>query len=74
VSDHGCDCKRSRDDILAGEDNGVRSQIRLQGSRDNALAGGAKGARWSQITDATAKGAGKTHFLEVKSESDGVRP
>jgi hypothetical protein len=31
-SDHGCDCKRSRDDTLAGGEGGatVRSQMRMQ--------------------------------------------
>jgi hypothetical protein len=49
-SDHGCDCK---------------------GSREDALPGGGKGARWGQIMDAPANEAGTTHFLEVEKERDG---
>src|SRR5204862_492969 len=51
-SDHGCDCKESGEDVLAG---------------------GGEGAGWGQITDATAKRAGRTYSLEVERERDGVR-
>src|SRR2546421_361861 len=44
-----------------------------KGSRDDALPGGGEGARWGQVTDATAKGAGMTHLLEVERECDGIR-
>jgi hypothetical protein len=42
-------------------------------SRDDAQPGGGEGVRWRQITDATAKGAGTTHNLEVERECDGIR-
>jgi hypothetical protein len=45
-----------------------------KGSRDDALPGGGEGVRWSQIVDATAKGAGTTDQLVLERERDGVRP
>ena len=40
--------------------------------RNNILAEGGEGARWSQITNATVNG-GTTYLLKAEREQDGVR-
>jgi hypothetical protein len=42
-------------------------------SGDNTLSGAGEGARWGQIINVTAKGAGMMYFLEVEKEHIGVR-
>src|SRR5436305_1274640 len=44
-----------------------------KGSGDDVPSGGGEGAGWGQITDATAKRAGRMHKLEVEREWGGGR-
>src|ERR1700719_384562 len=72
-SDHGCDCKGSRDDVPSGGGEGARwgQGCDCKRSRDDVQPGGGDG--WGHITDATTKGAEMTYNLEAERERDGVR-
>jgi len=70
-SDHGCNCKGSRDNIQSGggergqED---KSQLRLQREQGQHTDWRWRAVARGQIMVVTAKGAGTTYSLEVERE------
>jgi len=70
MSDHGCNCKGTKDDVRAGVGERSRGQIMIATAKgtNNIQSGGGVGGQVpsGQITVATAKGPRMTYFLEVE--------